>query len=220
MTAFYALRVRRMRTTLMLLSLTCLHSCGCSAPVTPGSNTKTTDLRGELADRVVTPNLPTLSQSAKPTAMSGRSDGCGSFRVGGTVATCALWNPADQPLRDLSISRILFVVWADVPDAYCSGGADAKHATYSAFFQPRGGGRVSWEAETTNGSDVSLTLNHAKYDLAAGRLFLLTTKAGQPQVRQLKRDLSQLRPETANFEKLAREDADLAQFIAAAEKAR
>jgi hypothetical protein len=57
-------------------------------------------------------------------------------------------------------------------------------------------------------------------DLAAGRLFLLTTRADQAQVRQLKRDLSRLRPETGNFEKLAREDEDIARFIAAAEKAK
>jgi hypothetical protein len=123
-------------------------------------------------------------------------------------------------LKDFLSCQILFVVWVDVPDAFGSGGSDARHAFYSAYFQPPGGGRVGWEAETTNGADVSLTLNGARYDLAAGRLFLLTTRAGQAQVRQLKRDLSRLRPDTGDFKKLAMEDKDIARFIAAAEKSK
>jgi hypothetical protein len=116
--------------------------------------------------------------------------------------------------------QVLFIVWVDVPDAHGTSGIDARHAFYSAFFQSPGGGRVSWDAETTNGADVTLTLNHNGYDLAAGRLFLVTTRAGQVQVRQLKRDLSGLRSRTEDFEKLARDDAEVARFVAAAEEAK
>jgi hypothetical protein len=102
-------------------------------------------------------------------------------------------------------------------------GNDFEHSFYRASFERPGGGQVIVESETFNGNDVpltinNLTINNVRYDLAAGRLFLVTTRGGQAQVRQLKRDLSGLRPNWAAFEKFAKEDADVAQFVTAAEE--
>jgi len=188
MRGLYPARLSRAWATLFLVGLAFL--CGCARPTTPA---------------------PASSTTRMPSA------GTGAYRVGRTVATCAIWSPADRPADPLA-RQILFVVWADVPDAQSGSGIDGKHAIYSAFFQPPGGGRVGWEAEMPHGADVSLTINETKYDLAAGKLFLLNIRAGQTQVRQLERDVSQFRLDTGYFQKLAREDEDIARFVAAAEE--
>jgi hypothetical protein len=119
-------------------------------------------------------------------------------------------------MKDVFSMQILFIVWVDLPDAYGQSSSDASGAKHYVFFQPPGGGRPDWEAEMPYGADVSVKVNHAKYDLAEGRLFLMTTRGGQTQVRQLKRDLSGVKPNTGDFERLAKEDADVAEFVAAA----
>lgn len=160
--------------------------------------------------------LACLGGCDRPPATVGGPAGCASFRVGPAVATCALWNPDGRSVANLASAQILFVVWADEPNASLSAGADARHAMYSAIFRPPGGGKVGWEAETADGTTVALTIHGQRYDLAAGRLFLLTTRTGQPRVRQLGRDLAGVYASTQDFEELARDDPDAAQFVAAA----
>jgi hypothetical protein len=150
---------------------------------------------------------------------------------------CPYWHPPrplGQPKKD---SKVLFVVWADVPFAsndHGWKGSDFEHSIYKASFPRPDGSQVMLESEMVNPNDVSLTINNItinniRYDLAAGKLFLVTTRGGQAQVRQLKRDLSGLRPDAdslisdhtrraALFEKMAKEDADVARFVAAAEE--
>ena len=55
------------------------------------------------------------------------------------------------------------------------------------------------------------------YDLANGSLFLASSKGNDVQVRQLKRELG-MAPEAEAFEGLAKDDPDVAGFVAAAGK--
>jgi hypothetical protein len=110
-----------------------------------------------------------------------------------------------------------------ISDDHCFKGNDLEHSFYRASFERPGGSKVIVESETFNRNDVPLTINNItinniRYDLAAGRLFLVTTRGGQAQVRQLKRDISGLRSDWVVFEKFAKEDADVARFVAAAEE--
>jgi hypothetical protein len=133
-----------------------------------------------------------------------------------------LWHPPDQPLKDLESKDVLFVVWVDLENPTGSGilPAGSRRWSCSVLFNywPPKGTQVSWEAETTNGAEVSLTINNSRYDIAAGRLFLVTARKGQAEVRQLKRDLRGLRADRGAFQKMAKEDADVARFVAAAEE--
>jgi hypothetical protein len=78
------------------------------------------------------------------------------------------------------------------------------------------GPQVSWEWVTRNGQSGTITINGVKYDAAAGRVFLISTRGGQVHVRQILRDLSAIQAERASFLALAAGDPEIARFVAAA----
>lgn len=78
------------------------------------------------------------------------------------------------------------------------------------------GRRLAWECETVRGKVGQVTIEGAEFDPAAGTLFLVSTKGGQIQTRQLKRDWSGLRPDEASFAKVAKEDPHIVRFVAEA----
>ena len=80
----------------------------------------------------------------------------------------------------------------------------------------RDGCQVTWEWATRDGRTGTVTINGAKYDPAAGRVFLVSTRGGQVQVRQVLRDLSEVQAEQESFLDLADSDPEIAQFVAAA----
>jgi hypothetical protein len=75
---------------------------------------------------------------------------------------------------------------------------------------------VTWEWVTRNGKAGTLTINGTKYDTAAGRVFLISTRGGQVDVRQIFRDLSGLEADRTSFLALADGDSEVARFVAAA----
>jgi hypothetical protein len=83
----------------------------------------------------------------------------------------------------------------------------------------RDGRQVTWEWATRDGRTGAVTINGAKYDPAAGRVFLVSTRGGQVQVRQVPRDLSGLQAEQEGFLALVDSDPEIARFVAAASEA-
>jgi hypothetical protein len=79
-------------------------------------------------------------------------------------------------------------------------------------------GGLAWEWDPDRGQSGILTVNGIDYDPAAGRLFLIRTDGGQVRVTQLRRDLSGLKAEEAEFQRMAKQDADVAPFVAEASK--
>jgi hypothetical protein len=71
---------------------------------------------------------------------------------------------------------------------------------------------VAWTWLTPDNAGGRFTLNGADYDLAGGRLFLVSTKGREVRVRQLQRDLSKVRPESLQL--FADSDPDVTRFIA------
>ena len=63
----------------------------------------------------------------------------------------------------------------------------------------REGCQVMWEWATRDGQTGTVTINGAEYEPAAGRVFLISTRGGQVQVRQLPRDLSEVQAEQEGF---------------------
>jgi hypothetical protein len=95
-----------------------------------------------------------------------------------------------------------------------SAGSNAGRTTIERGAVRSADGRsLTWELHTADGRTGEIQIAGARYDLAAGTLFVVTTEQGTPQVRQLVRDLSALplgRDEVVAF---ASNDPDLAPLL-------
>jgi hypothetical protein len=80
------------------------------------------------------------------------------------------------------------------------------------------GGSLKWEWNPNKGRSGTLLVNGVQFDLADGQLFLIRTEGGQVRVAQLQRDLSGINSKHPDFESMAKQDADVAQFVAEASR--
>jgi hypothetical protein len=76
-----------------------------------------------------------------------------------------------------------------------------------------GGTSLTWEVQTTDGRLGEAQIGGVRYDLAAGTLFLVTTRGGATKVTQLSRDLSAVPLDHNGILAFARKDPDLAAFL-------
>jgi hypothetical protein len=119
-----------------------------------------------------------------------------------------------------------YVVWTDRPAGWGGGGggertADKAHVEYRVFQTPADGPRVEFRyemTETAAGREERITINGVTYELAKGSLFLVSTKAPEPEVVQLNRDTLKLKPGKEALEELATNDAEVAAFFTKAKK--
>jgi hypothetical protein len=130
--------------------------------------------------------------------------GTGSLKIGQTTAWYA------TPGQGIAV-----LVWSDLPASTSGSGATATGYRGSLTSDGR---RVDITCETKDGKAGKVTLAGKTYDLAAGSVFLIATKTGLPEVRQLKRDISQLEPTAKSLEQFAKNDPDLAPFVLATGK--
>jgi hypothetical protein len=108
-----------------------------------------------------------------------------------------------------------FVVWSDFDGG--SGGSSSGNihgVTGQGRLRSRGNWQVEFHFETKDGKTGPVTINEAKYDLANGGLFLVSANGDQVQVKQLKRDMRNLKFERESLEAFARNDADIVAFFA------
>ena len=75
---------------------------------------------------------------------------------------------------------------------------------------------MTWEWVTRDGRTGTVTINGATYDAAAGRVFLIATRAGQVGVRQIPADLSGVQAQRTSFLALVDGNPAIARFVAAA----
>jgi hypothetical protein len=111
---------------------------------------------------------------------------------------------------------LAILVWCDISGQAggssgnsTSGGAGS--AEYASTVRAADGRQVAWTWLTPDNAGGKFTLNGTDYDLAEGRLFLVSTKDGKAVVRQLQRDFSQVRPDS--LQRFADSDPDVARFI-------
>jgi hypothetical protein len=76
------------------------------------------------------------------------------------------------------------------------------------------GQSFSWKIHTTDGVTADMWIDGQRYDLSQGNMFLVSTGEGSLQVEQLQRDFSTLEPSNDEISALARNDPDVANFIA------
>jgi hypothetical protein len=129
-----------------------------------------------------------------------------SCTLGKTTAAYGAWR-----------GRLAIVVWTDTAGSAAGGSrTSSKGAAYHGRLA--GGGRaVAWQCDTADGKAGPVSIDGAAYDLANGPLFLVTTRGGKTEVRQLQRDWSAVPATAEAIDGLAKEDPDVAAFLAAAD---
>ena len=132
----------------------------------------------------------------------------------------------DNPLPGIDQGSVYhlgttFVLWSD---AAGGGGGSSSGNSQGVKCQGnvlgRDGRRVEFNCDTKDAKTGQATINGATYDLAAGTLFLLSTEGLRSQVKQLKRNLSDLKFERDSLEAFGRNDPDIAGFFIQAAKAK
>jgi hypothetical protein len=139
----------------------------------------------------------------------GPSAGAGSagISIGETYAECLTFD-----------SKPALIIWTDKVGAASAGsssslGSSESHGTVG----PQSAPWVKWQCQTTGGKIDKVTINGVNYALQDGPLFLVSVKGGQAEVRQLKRDLARVNPTKGGLEEFARNDPEVAKFVADAD---
>jgi hypothetical protein len=129
-----------------------------------------------------------------------------------------LWS--EYATRD---ERLVFLMWVDlVGERGLGGGSSRAGGTSPSGVHYKGNSRnpkgldIEWQCDSPDGLTGSMKINGATYDLAKGRVFLVTVKVGGAQVRQLERDLSKVKAEDTG--KYSGADEEIAKFISAKTK--
>jgi hypothetical protein len=126
----------------------------------------------------------------------------------------------EKPLAGIDQASICyagtaFVVWS----AFDGGGSSGQTSSVSGV---KGQGRlwsladgdVEFRFATEDGKSGTATINEAQYNLEDGGLFLVAANDGQVQVKQLKRDLRDVKFDREGLAAFARNDAEIVAFFA------
>jgi hypothetical protein len=107
-----------------------------------------------------------------------------------------------------------FAIWSDLPNGV--GGSSegtARGASYRGHLSAADGRRVEFHAKTRDGKSGSLTIAGVDYDLAKGRLFLVSTRADPPMVAQLAFDLDRIPKGSEELQDLAKSNPQIRKFF-------
>lgn len=109
----------------------------------------------------------------------------------------------------------LFVIWTDSPNG---GGGNVSSNAHGITFQGRlvtcDRGHVEFSGESADGRLGTAIVDGVSYRLDDGNLFLVSTDASGLRVRQLKRDLKDLKFERIALQELANTDPEIKDFFA------
>jgi hypothetical protein len=133
-----------------------------------------------------------------------------SAKIGDTSYTFLHWK---EGLR--------VMMWFDMADevsAEGSGSTSDPIHKMEGYASATDGRRVDWRLETADGRTATFSIDGQAYDLSQGALFLITTRGGTTQVRQLNRDLSAVQATNESCEAFATADPDVSSFIYSVEE--
>jgi len=126
----------------------------------------------------------------------------------------------DTSVQYVSITgddRVSLLIWSDIAG---SGGSIADGGLFGSncrgFASSADGRRIDWEWKYPKERGGDFQINGTRYNLAAGTLFLVSTKGVQVRVTQLGVDLSGLRCDRQGYEDFAKTQPKVAQFVAEA----
>ena len=158
----------------------------------------------------------------------GRTPGPASPDVGGPSGIITWSSSAGKgnPLPGIDQGSVYhlgtaFVLWSDAPGG---GGGSSSSSVQGVKCQgsllARDRRRVEFRCETRDAKTGQVTIDGVTYDLTDGNLFLVSTASDRPQVKQLKRGLTELKFERESLEAFGKNDPDIAGFFTKAEKPR
>jgi hypothetical protein len=110
---------------------------------------------------------------------------------------------------------LAIMIWHDLGSASTHGSGATGDPIYrlSGYASSPDGRRVEWKAQTRDGKTAQFWIDSVDYDLANGKVFIVTTTSGVTNVRQLDRDLSGVQADYGSCVAFARGDPDLARFV-------
>jgi hypothetical protein len=111
------------------------------------------------------------------------------------------------------------VIWTDIEQGGSSGlsGSPGRREYSGGMGAMPDGRKVQWKCVTTDGKTGPVTINGIEHQLANGPLFLVTTRNGKTEVKQLQRDFSKMVADVESMNRLTLQDKDVSQFIEAAD---
>jgi hypothetical protein len=110
---------------------------------------------------------------------------------------------------------LAIMIWHDLDSASTHGSGSTGDPVYrlSGSASSLDGRHVNWQAQTTDGKTAKFWIDDVSYDLAGGALFIVTTRNGTTEVKQLYRDLSAVQANYDSCVTFARGDSELARLI-------
>jgi hypothetical protein len=150
------------------------------------------------------------------------------FVVAGAVAACTGSSTppgANKYLGTFERGGYLFLrweeglevmIWHDVTGsamAHSAGSTEDRVNVEQGSARSADGRSLEWELQTTDGRTGQLEIGGGRYEVAGGSLFLVTTRGGKTEVRQLDRDLSAVPLDNEGILAFAANDSDLAAFL-------
>jgi hypothetical protein len=107
------------------------------------------------------------------------------------------------------------MIWHDLDSSSNHGSGSTGDPVYrlSGSASSPDGRRVDWQAQTMDGMAAQFWMDGVSYDLAKGALFVVTTRNGTTDVKQLFRDLSGIQADYDSCVAFAKGDPDLVRLI-------
>jgi hypothetical protein len=137
----------------------------------------------------------------------------------GTITWSASGDKA-KPLPGIDQASIgyagtAFVVWSAFDGGGGSNWSGNVHGVKGeGRLWSRDDGHVEFQFETKDGKSGPVTINETQYDLENGGLFLVSADRGEVQIKQLKRDMRDLKFDRESLAAFARNDAEITAFFA------
>ena len=136
--------------------------------------------------------------------------GAGWTRIGETFIGLVKWGEGTA-----------FLIYCDCDSEGGSGprSSSSSHgAAAHAWIRSTDGRTVDWWCQTSDGINGEVRINGRKFKLEDGALFLVSTRGGQTQIEQYKRNLLEMVPDDKKLEGFTKEDPAVKQFISRVEK--
>jgi hypothetical protein len=151
-----------------------------------------------------------------------------ALSVGGPSGTIT-WLPRPEyanPLPGIDQGTVyrmgtVFVIWSDaVGGGGGSSTGNAQGIKGKGDLHTQDHRQIEFRVETKDSKTGQATINGAGFELADGNLFLVAAEGGQCRVKQLKREIGDLKFERESLERFGKNDPDIVEFFTKGDKAR
>jgi len=105
------------------------------------------------------------------------------------------------------------MIWHDgIPHLSCSSFTNGQYEV-ECQGESIGNHTVAWRLETKDGKTAEFTISGKPFDLNAGNLFIIQSSSGDLEVKQLKRDLTDIQADAGSVTEFGLSDPTILEFI-------